>query len=155
MESKDIDILIFSNKIKSKDNLKKDGGSVISNIVEALKEAGIILEVLSQGFGMLMCIISGGGSNGKGKGKCARHLDIRLLPKSAEVFGRLFFTSGGDFNQVMRQRVKEMGMLLNETGLYNTFTGKSVFTEKELKNLNERDVFNKLDLSYIPMSRRR
>jgi apurinic endonuclease APN1 len=149
MESKDIDILIFSNKIKSKEELKKDGGLVISNIVEALKEAGIILEVLSQGFGMLMCIILGG------DGKTARHLDIRLLPKSAEVFGRLFFTSGGDFNQVMRQRAKEMGMLLNETGLYNVISGKSVFTEKGLKKINEKDVFNKLNLSYIPMSRRR
>jgi apurinic endonuclease APN1 len=149
MESKDIDILIFSNKIKSKEELKKDGGVVISNIVEALKEVGIILEVLSQGFGMLMCIISGG------DGKTARHLDIRLLPKSAEVFGRLFFTSGGDFNQVMRQRAKELGMLLNETGLYFVNNGKFVFTEKELKKINEKDVFDKLDLSYIPMSRRR
>ena len=80
---------------------------------------------------MLMCIVVGKDGN------TARHLDIRLLPKSSEVFGRLFFTSGGDFNQVMRQRAKEMGMLLNETGLYsvdeNGKVGDIVFTEKELK----------------------
>jgi len=29
------------------------------------------------------------------------------------------------------------------------------FTEKELKNISERDVFNRLGLSYIPMNRRR
>lgn len=150
VESKDIDILIFSNKIKSKEGLKKEGGEVISNIVEVLKEAGIILEVLSQGFGMLMCIISGGKDS-----KIARHLDIRLLPKSSEVFGRLFFTSGGDFNQVMRQRAKEMGMLLNENGLYNIKDSKSVFNKEELKNITEYKVFDRLGLSYIPISRRR
>jgi apurinic endonuclease APN1 len=149
-ESKDIDILIFSNKIKNKEALRKTGVEIISNIVEVLKSEGIILEVLSQGFGMLMCIISGGKD-----GKIARHLDIRLLPKKCEVFGRLFFTSGGDFNQVMRQRAKEMGMLLNESGLYNVNDGKSVFTEKELKKNSEKDVFNRLGLSYIPMNRRR
>lgn len=148
-ESKDIDILIFSNKIKNKLDLKQKGKIIINEIVEILKSNGILLEVLSQGFGMLMCIITGK------DGKTARHLDIRLLPKSSEVFGRLFFTSGRDFNQIIRQRAKEMSMLLNENGLYNIKDDKLVFSEEELKNINEYKIFDKLGLSYIPMSRRR
>jgi apurinic endonuclease APN1 len=145
IESKDIDILIFSEKIKDKNELKSKGINIINDILDILKKNKIIIEVISKGYGMLMCLIK--------SDKYIRHLDIRLLPQNSEVFGRLYFTSGGDFNQIMRQRAKELGMLLNEFDLIDKNNGKSIFTNK--KNITEKDIFNKLNLTYIPLIKRR
>ena len=147
-ESKDIDILIFSNKIKTQTELKLQGLKVINKITDNLSNCNILVDIVSKGFGMLMCLV-------KGKSGIVRHLDMRLLPKKCEVFGRLFFTSGGDFNQVLRQRAKSLGYKLNEFDLVNISNNKSVFTDTEKKKLKEEDIFKKLGYDYIPLNRRR
>ena len=147
-ESKDIDILIFTKVAKNREELKKQGVAILDKVIEILKKNEIIIEVLSKGFGMIMCLIK----DIKG---IVRHLDIRLIPDSSKVFGRLFFTSGRDFNQVIRQRAKELGMLLNDMDLLDIKNGISVFSKKEKKHLTEKDIFDKLGLSYIPLTRRR
>lgn len=147
-ESKDIDILIFTKVAKNREELKKHGMPILDKIIDILKNNGIIIEVLSQGFGMVMCLI-------KDTKSIVRHLDIRLIPYSKKVFGRLFFTSGRDFNQVMRLKAKELGMLLNDMDLLDIKTGKSVFTNKEMEKIKEKDIFDKLGLSFIPITKRR
>ena len=149
LHSKDIDILIFSDRIRTHNALKLNGLSVINELLNQLKECNIVIEEISKGYGMLMCLVRGGSS------KVVRHLDIRLLPRCSEVFGRLFFTSGKDFNQLFRQRAKSMGYKLNEFDLTYIRSGKSVFTEDEKEKLKEEDIFDKLGYSYIPITRRR
>lgn len=149
VESKDIDILIFTNKVKDRTELRLKGVNILDEVINILRHKGIIIDVISKGFGMIMCLVR------LDKKHPVRHLDIRLIPKKSEIFGRLFFTSGRDFNQVMRQRAKELGMLLNEMDLIDKRTGKSVFTEKEKIGLKETDIFDKLGLSFIPMIKRR
>lgn len=148
-ESKDIDILIFTDTIKNKQELEKKGGNILEKVKNILMSNNILIEVVSIGHGMLMCLIK---SSVLG---IVRHLDLRLLPKFSEIFGRLYFTSGRDFNQVLRQRAKSMGYKLNEFDLLDIKTGKSVFSNMERKKLKEKDIFDKLDYNYIPISRRR
>lgn len=146
--SKDIDILIFSNKIDSRAELKTQGLNIINKVIEEMNKCNILVDIISKGYGMIMCLI-------KGKAGTVRHLDIRLLPKKTEVYGRLFFTSGKDFNQILRQRAKSLGYKLNEFDLIHISNGKSVFTETKNMNLKETDIFKKLGYEYIPLNRRR
>ena len=83
-------------------------------------------------------------------GGVVRHLDVRLLPKTSEVAGRLYFTSGREFNQMIRGKAKQLGYKLNEFGLYDAKTGKVV---EGLKS--EKDIMEKIELNFIPMSKRR
>ena len=92
MESKDIDILLITSNYSSIESMPKKN---IKEVDEALKEGGILVETLSLGQSKILGIIKYGG--------VARHLDVRLLPKTLiEVAGRLYFTSGREFNQMIR-----------------------------------------------------
>lgn len=139
MESKDLDILIITNNYSSIESIPK---KILQDIDEALKEEGILVETLSLGKSKILGIIKYGG--------VARHLDVRLLPKTSEVAGRLYFTSGREFNQMIRGKAKQLGYKLNEFGLYDAKSGKVV---KGLKS--EKDIMEKLELNFIPMSKRR
>jgi deoxyribonuclease IV len=147
--SKDIDILIFSDRIHNHNELRLNGLTIINELLNQLKACNIVIEEISKGYGMLMCLVRGVSS------KVVRHLDIRLLPRCSEVFGRMFFTSGKDFNQLFRQRAKSMGYKLNEFDLTYIRSGKSVFTDAEKEKLKEEDIFDKLGYSFIPITKRR
>lgn len=147
--SKDIDILIFSDRIHTHSELRLNGLTIINELLNQLKACNIVIEEISKGYGMLMCLVGGESS------KVVRHLDIRLLPRCSEVFGRMFFTSGKDFNQLFRQRAKSMGYKLNEFDLTYIRSGKSVFTDAEKEKLKEEDIFDKLGYSFIPITKRR
>ena len=55
-----------------------------------------------------LCIFSGKKSN------YAKHLDIRLIPTESRVPAYFFYTSGGKFNQMIRQVAKDKGFMLSE-----------------------------------------
>ena len=139
MESKDIDILLITNNYSSIESMPK---KILKEVDEALKESRLLVETLSLGQSKILGIIKYGG--------VARHLDVRLLPKTSEVAGRLYFTSGREFNQMIRGRAKQLGYKLNEFGLYDAKTGKLV---EGLES--EKDIMEKLELNFIPMSKRR
>ena len=139
MESKDIDILLITNNYSSIESMPK---KILKEVDEALKEGGILVETLSLGQSKILGIIK--------YGCVARHLDVRLLPKTSEVAGRLYFTSGREFNQMIRGKAKQLGYKLNEFGLYDAKTGKLV---EGLES--EKDIMEKLELNFIPMSKRR
>ena len=80
--------------------------------------------------------------------KLHRHLDIRLVPESSFIFSYLYYTSGRNFNLIMRKKAKKNGYLLNEWGLYDS-------NKKKIKVKNEKDIFNKIGMSYIPEQDRR
>lgn len=136
-ESKDLDILIFTNKYKKVDSIPE---KIINEIIKLFNEKEL-LGIYQKGNTKLIGIFC--------HNNTARHVDIRLLPKTAEIAGRLYFTSGRDFNVMIRQYASSKGFLLNEYGLFDRKTRARI----ELKT--EQDLFDKIGLSYIEMSKRR
>lgn len=168
--SKDIDILLFTdkypnadkanNKANNKADKKADKktdkqaadktnyipANIMTEIQTCLQNAGILLDTVNIGTSKLMGIVH----IPVGK-HYARHIDIRLLPSDAEVFGRFYFTSGRVFNQIVRAHAKRNGYKLNEFGLYDLRNGG-----KRVTGLNsEEKIMAYIGLSYIPMAKRR
>jgi deoxyribonuclease-4 len=139
--SKDLDILIFTNKY----SLDKQGKpttipeKIISDIAALFSPEE--LKIYQIGNTKLMAIFIFKG--------IARHVDIRLLPSQSEIAGRLYFTSGRDFNVMIRQFAASKGFLLNEYGLFDRKTNKLITLK------NEEDLFAKIGLAFIPLYDRR
>ena len=129
--SKDVDILIFSNKT--------DYTKIIKEIIPLFTNDE--LKIYQTGDTKLLGIFI--------IKNHAYHVDIRILPNDSKITGRLYFTSGKDFNIMIRQYALKKGYLLNEYGLYNRFTKEKIHVTKEI------DIFNILGLNYIPMEHRR
>ena len=146
LESKDIDILIICRKYKTLKTLPK---KIMDSVVDKLTESGLLIEVLSQGKTNLLGIVKIKNSD------VCRHIDIRLLPEESEVSGRLYFTSGRDFNQMIRGRAKQMGFKLSEFGLFDIKTNDRILdiTGKDFKN--EEKLMERIGLNYIPLEKRR
>jgi len=77
-----------------------------------------------------------------------RRIDIRFLPYSSYYTGILYFTGGKNFNRTMRQIAKKKGYTLNEYRLYSNKNKKTIVIN------SEKDVFDKLELPYIPPEKR-
>ena len=67
----------------------------------------------------------------------------------------MYFTSGRDFNQMIRGRAKQLGYKLSEFGLFDIKTNARILdvTGKEFKN--EEKLMERLELNYIPLDKRR
>ena len=146
LESKDIDILIICRKYKTLKTLPK---KIMDSIVDKLTESGLLIEVLSQGKTNLLGIVKIKNSS------VCRHIDVRLLPEESEVSGRLYFTSGRDFNQMIRGRAKQMGFKLSEFGLFDIKTNDRILDVMGKDFKNEEKLMERIGLNYIPLAKRR
>lgn len=126
LESGDMDCLISTKKY------------TLPKIVRILKKHGIITDVLSMKDTKFMGIAHcpGGGLNIR--------LDIEYVPEESWGSALLYFTGSKTFNVHMRAQAKRRGLLLNEYGLFDIKTGKSV-----LDKPSEKDIFDKLGMKYI------
>lgn len=70
-------------------------------------------------------------------------IDIRLIDKQAWPAALMYFTGSQRFNILMRQRAIELGLTLNEYGLYDN-------TARQLPANTEDDIFNHLKVVPIP-----
>ena len=141
--SKDIDILLFDSKIKTKNDMKKS--SLLIDLVEFLKKENKILEVLSLGSTKFLGVIP---ATPDFSSNYVKHLDIRLIPTESRIPAYFFYTSGGKFNQMIRQIAKDKGFTLSEFDLKDS-EGKIV------KVKSEEEIFEKLGVNFIPMEDRR
>ncbi len=139
--SKDIDILLFDPKIKTRLELQKS--TLLIDICNYLEKEKLILETLSLGTTKFLGIVPP-----SKKSNYAKHLDIRLIPTESRIPAYFFYTSGGKFNQMIRQVAKDKGFMLSEFELKDK-TGKIVKVD------SEEDIFKALGLKFIPMSDRR
>src|SRR5438034_1264693 len=75
--------------------------------------------------------------------------DLRVVTDAEFPFALAYFTGSKDHNIVMRQRAIERGLRLNEYGL---FKSKEETRDAKLRVpcKTEEDIFQKLDLAYIP-----
>ncbi len=75
-----------------------------------------------------------------------RHIDLHMVKDQEVPFHILYFSSGEQFSRMIRQKAKEQGYKLNDKGLFKNGKKVNVKTEK--------NVFNKLNIKWIPSEKR-
>lgn len=143
-QSKDIDILIKSNKYKTKLEIENSSPSLMKEIIKELSTVNMLItDIISLGKTKLLGIVQ------LNKKSIHRHLDIRLVGSDSYIFAKLYYTSGAMFNKLMRTIAKKNKVKLNEWGLYDE-SGKLI---KGIKT--EKDIFKKIGMKYIVLEERR
>ena len=141
-ESKDIDILVSTPLIRDLKDLKRHGNDLTKELSELMTNTGLQVGLYARGESKLLSLLRLDSRNP------VRHVDIRLIPTQSMVFGRLYFTSGRDFNQILRLAAKKQGLKLNEFGLYR---GSAA-----IPNLaTEEDIMSAIGVPFVPMAKRR
>ena len=128
--SGDIDVIITS---KSAD--------VFKTFIDELISKGIILEVLSRGPSKCLVMAKIPSSDS------VRRVDFLYTTPDEFPFAILYFTGSKYFNTVMRQRAVEMGLTMNEHGLYK-LEGKKKGEKVAHKFESEKDIFDYLNMEY-------
>jgi NAD-dependent DNA ligase/predicted nucleotidyltransferase len=128
--SGDIDVIITS-----------DQKEVFINFVDILIEQKIILEVLSRGPTKCLVIAKISAS------LFARRVDFLYTSHQEFPFAVLYFTGSKIFNTVMRHQALNMGLTMNEHGLYS-MDGKKKGEKVDYHFATEKDIFDYLNLEY-------
>lgn len=77
-------------------------------------------------------------------------VDIKIVPRKSFPFALMHYTGSFKFNQLMRQRAIEYGYRLNEYGLFP----RDEKEPKSVKLKKESEIFDFLDVVYLPPSKR-
>jgi apurinic endonuclease APN1 len=142
LESKDIDILVFTPLIQDRKDLKRLGNELTQELSELMTASGLQVGLYARGESKLLSLLQLDSRHP------VRHVDIRLIPTESAVFGRMYFTSGRDFNQILRLAAKKRGLKLNEFGLYR---GSAA-----IPNLaTEEDIMSAIGVPFVTMAKRR
>ena len=141
-ESKDIDILVSTPLIRDLKDLKLHGNELTKELSELMTSSGLQVGLYARGESKLLSLLRLDSRHP------VRHVDIRLIPMESMVFGRMYFTSGRDFNQILRLAAKKRGLKLNEFGLYRGSTA--------VPNLaTEEDIMSAIGVPFVAMAKRR
>jgi len=127
--SGDIDIVVESEIFKLK------------NLVNLLKEHGIIIDELAHGKNEYKCVAQSTKSRAK-RGKLFR-LDILFATKKSWPAAILAYTGNAALNREMRFVAGKKGMKLSQHGLFKTKTSK-----KPMDLKTEKEIFEKLGYTY-------
>lgn len=73
-------------------------------------------------------------------------VDFIIVPYDSFYTALMHFTGSGEFNQMMRVHAKNLGMKLNEYGLFKK--------DKRIDINSETDIFNNMLLKYVPPNKR-
>ncbi len=109
-----------------------------ASIIEWFVSQPGILSVIAKGETKASVVLEGGIQS-----------DLRVVSDAEFPFALLYFTGSKEHNIVMRQRAIERGLRLNEYGL---FKSKEETRDAKLlvKCRTEEEVFDQLDLSFVP-----
>ena len=129
-ESGDIDVIITA-----------DSPKVFIDFINSLITKQIIVEVLSRGPTKCLVITKIPGSDS------ARRVDFLYSSPEEYPFSVLYFTGSKIFNTVMRGRALNMGVTMNEHGLYKMENKKKGEKVSHIFK-NEKDIFDYLNLEY-------
>jgi len=109
-----------------------------AKVIEFFAQQPGILEILAKGETKASVLLSGGIQS-----------DLRVVSDAEFPFALMYFTGSKEHNIVMRQRAIERGLRLNEYGLFRSKT-----ETRDPKLLvacrTEEEIFEKLDLAYVP-----
>jgi DNA ligase (NAD+) len=128
--SGDIDMIITS-----------DTPIVFKNFIDVLIKKNIILEVLSRGPTKCLVIAKIASSND------ARRVDFLYTSIEEYPFAVLYFTGSKIFNTVMRHQALQLGLTMNEHGLYK-MDGKKKGDKVNNTFIDEKDIFDFLNMEY-------
>ena len=128
--SGDIDVIITA-----------ENSNVFVNFIDELIKENIILKVLSRGPTKCLVIAKIPSSDS------ARRVDFLYTSLEEFPFAILYFTGSKIFNTVMRHQALQMGLTMNEHGLY-TMDGKKKGNKVEWTFANEKDIFDYLNMEY-------
>jgi DNA polymerase/3'-5' exonuclease PolX len=131
--SSDMDILITHSDLKNKKDCKKYADIVVMLLKNYL------LDILTVGYNNH---IQAYATFDKLFVRC----DIIVVPIDSFYTALMHFTGNYDFNMNMRKIAKDKNMKLNEYHLTKN--------NKNLKITSEKDIFNYLDMEYIPPNKR-
>jgi len=122
--------------------------SIFVKIIDELIRQRIIVEVLSRG--QTKCLVIA-----KIKQSTVyRRVDFLYTSQEEYPFSILYFTGSKIFNTVMRHQAQQMGLTMNEHGLYTLRNDGQKGTKVPHIFTNELDIFNYLNLEYKePMER--
>ena len=108
--------------------------------INSMLEEFDIIETIAKGGNRYMGLIK--------LGKDIVHLDIVKVLKDNLITGILYFSGPSNFNILMRNKAKDKGFKLSRYGLFDRKTNKKI------KLKNEKDLFNKIGMKYIPIQNR-
>jgi len=128
--SGDIDVIITS-----------DSPKVFIAFIDSLISIGVIENVLSRGQTKCLVVAKIPTYN------TYRRVDFLYTSPEEYPFAVLYFTGSKIFNTVMRHQALEMGVTMNEHGLYS-LQGKKKGDKVNHKFHNEKDIFDYLNLEY-------
>ena len=134
INSGDIDIIIAS-----------DDRSVFNRVIDSLISKKMIVEVLSRGDTKCLVIAK---LTPRSK---ARRVDFMFTTRQEYPFAILYFTGSKDFNTAMRGHALRMGLSMNEHGFTNKDSQQKLVSHDIL---SEKDIFDKLNLVYVPPEKR-
>jgi len=138
-DSGDIDIIITSSDLEQP--LPK------VDIIDELIKQKIIVSVLSRGPSKCLVMAKIPSSN------TIRRVDFLYTSPEEFPFAILYFTGSKFFNTMMRQHAVNMGLTMNEHGLYK-LEGKTKGEKVEHHFSSEKDIFDYLNLKYVEPTER-
>ena len=127
-ESGDIDVL-----------LKSEDPNVYQNFIKTLNDLGYLVDHLALGTKKYNGVCK------LGKKGLARRIDVMYTKPQEYPFAVFYFTGSGDFNKVLRQKVLDRGMSINEYSLKDVNTKQPVNYEFN----DEKDIFKYLGYDYV------
>ena len=131
--SGDIDVIITAPSEKP-----------FKQIIDELLKQGIIVAVLSRGPSKCLVMAKIPSS------KTIRRVDFLYTTPEEYPFAILYFTGSKIFNTIMRQHAVNMGLTMNEHGLYKLSQDRKTKGEKVPHQFkSEKDIFDYLNLKYV------
>ncbi|TYP94084.1 DNA polymerase (family 10) [Fodinibius salinus] len=79
-----------------------------------------------------------------------RQVDLRIVKPEQFAAALMYFTGSKEHNVVLRQRARERGLSLNEYGLFKLNDEGDTNFEKPIDYDSESDIYQHLDLNFIP-----
>ena len=134
--SNDIDILIYNNSEKS-------SNFVLHTFIQLLIDNHFIVE----SFTSIKIKTKYMGLCRYNNTHPIRRIDIRYIPIESIATAILYFTGSKSFNQYMRSIALKLKYSLNEYQLLDNY-GNNISIK------NEKDIFDKLNIAYVPPHRR-
>jgi len=133
-ESNDIDVLVSS---RTRGNQKE----LFDKYINQLKSMGFIIDDLTPDYNKMYmgyCTLD--------NGITVMRIDVKMFHESSYYTALMHFTGPWEFNQRMRLIAKNLGMKLNEYGLFSS--------DGKIKIDSEKDIFDALGLEFIPPENR-
>ncbi|WP_142714020.1 DNA polymerase/3'-5' exonuclease PolX [Fodinibius sediminis] len=79
-----------------------------------------------------------------------RQVDLRIVKPAEFPAALMYFTGSKEHNVVLRQRARQRGLSLNEYGLFELDEEGNTNFEAPIDYASEADIYQKLDLHFIP-----